>query len=67
MVKGGEGYSHKYSRITGIKIYTANFHKEFATLDESCLSGQQSCSGISLEDRWYPQSTAFKNQRVNLE
>ena len=67
MVKGGEGYSHKYSRITGIKIYNANFHKEFATLDESCLSGQQSWSGISLEDRWYPQSTAFKNQRVNLE
>ena len=38
MVKGGEGYSHKYSRITGIKIYNANFHKEFATLDDSCLT-----------------------------
>ena len=30
-------------------------------------SGQQSCSGISLEDGWYLQCTAFKNQQVNLE
>ena len=28
---------------------------------------KQSCSGISLEDGWYQQSTAFKNQQVNLE
>ena len=42
-------------------------HKEFVTLDHSCSSGQQSCSDVSLEDGWYPQSTAFKNQQVNLE
>ena len=29
--------------------------------------GQQSCSGISLEDGWYLQLTAFKNQQFNLE
>ena len=53
--------------FTGIKIYNPNFHNEFVTLDHSCSSGQQSCSGISVEDGWYPQSTAFKNQQVNLE
>ena len=64
MVKGGEAFSHKYSRINGIKI---SFHREFVTLGHSCSSGQQSCSGISLEDGWYPQSTTFKNQPVNFE
>ena len=64
---GGEVFSHKCSRITGIKICNANFHKEFVILDHSCSSGQQSCSNISPEDGWYPQSTAFKNQQVNSE
>ena len=54
MVKGGEAFSDKCL-------------KEFVTLDHTCSSGQQSCSSISLEDGWYPQSTAFKNQQVNLE
>ena len=67
MVKEGEAFSHKYSRITGIRICNPNFHKEFVALDHSCSSRQQSCSGISLEDGWYPQSTASKNQQVNLE
>ena len=67
MVKGGEAFSHKCSRITGIKICNPNFHKKFVTLDHSCSSAQQSCSGISLEDGWYPQFTAFKNKQVNLE
>ena len=67
MVKGGEAFSHKYSRITGIKICNTNFHKEFVTLDHSCPSGQQSCPGISLECGWNPQSAAFKNQQINLE
>ena len=67
MVKGGDAFSHKCSRITGIKVRNANFHKEFVTLDHSCPSGQQSRSGISIEDRWYPQSAAFKNQQINLE
>ena len=67
MIKGGEAFSHKCSRITGIEICNLNFHKEFVTLDHSLLSGQQSCSGISLEDGWYPKSTVLKNQQVNLE
>ena len=67
MVKRGEAFSHKCSRITGIKICNPRFHKEFLILDHSCSSEQKSCSGISLEHRWYPQSTAFKNQKVNLE
>ena len=62
-----EAFSHKCSRITGIKIYNPNFHKELVTLDYSCLSGQQSCPGISLEDGWYLQYRAFENQQVNLE
>ena len=53
--------------MTGIEICNLNFHKEFVTLDHSRLSGQQSCSGISLEDEWYPKSTVLKNQQVNLE
>ena len=67
MVKGREAFSHKCSRITGIKICNPNFHKEFVTLDHSCLSRQQNCSDISLEDGWYPQFTDSKNQQVNLE
>ena len=63
MVKGGEAFSHKCSRTTSIKICNPNFHKEFVTLDHSFLS----CSGISLEDGWHPQSTGSKNQKVNLE
>ena len=50
MVKGGEAFSHKCSRITDIKICNPNFHKEFVTLDHSCSSGQKSRSGISLQD-----------------
>ena len=64
MVKG-EAFSHKCSRITGIKICSPNFHKEFVTPDHS-RSSRQSWSGISFEDGWYPQSTASKKQ-VNLE
>ena len=60
MVKGGEAFSHKCSRITGIKICNTNFHKEFVTLDHSCSGGEQSRSGISLHDEGYLQSTAFK-------
>ena len=67
MIKKGEGCSHKCSRITGIKIFNPNFPKEFVTLDHSCSSRQQSCTGISLDDGWYLQSTASKNQQVNLE
>ena len=48
MAKGGEAFSHKCSRIAGIKNCNPNFHKEFVTLDHSCSSGQQSRSGISL-------------------
>ena len=50
IVKGGEAFSHKCPRITAIKIFNPNIHKEFVTLDHSCSSRQQSCSGISLED-----------------
>ena len=50
MIKGGEAFSHICSTITSIKISNPNFHKEFVTLDHSCSSGQQSCSGISFED-----------------
>ena len=50
IVKLGEAFSHKCSTITSIKISNPNFHKEFVTLDHSCSSGQQSCSGISFED-----------------
>ena len=50
MVKGGETFSYKRSRIIGIEICNPNFHKEFVPLDDSYPSGQQSCSGISLED-----------------
>ena len=46
MVKGGRAFSHKCSKIIGIKICNPNFHKEFVTLDHSCSSRQQSCSGI---------------------
>ena len=60
MVKGGKAFSHKCSRMTGIKICNPNFHKEFITLYHSCLSRQHSCSGISLEDGWYPPSIASK-------
>ena len=67
MVIGGEAFSHKCSRTTGIKIYNPNFHKEFTTLHHSCSNRQQSCSDISLEDGWYPQSTVSKNQQVNFK
>ena len=67
MVKGGEAFSHKCSRFTGIKFCNPNFRKEFVTLHHSCSSKQKSCSGIFLEDGWYPQSTASKNQQINLE
>ena len=67
MFRGGETFSYKCSRITGIKICNPNFPKEFVTIDHSCLSRQQSYSGISLEDGWYPQSTASKNEQGNLE
>ena len=50
IVKGGEAFSHKCSKITGIKICKSNFYKGFVTFDHSRSSGQQSCSGISLED-----------------
>ena len=33
IVIGGKAFSHKCSRITGIKICSPNFHKEFVTLD----------------------------------
>ena len=46
MDKGGEDFSHKCSRITGIKTSNHNFHKEFATLDYSCSSREQNRSGI---------------------
>ena len=48
MVKGGEDFSHKCSRITGIKTSNPNFHKDFVTLDHSCSSGQQNRSGIHI-------------------
>ena len=67
MVKGGEAFSHKCSRIAGIKICNPNFHKEFVTLEHSCSSREQTCSAIFFEDGWYPQSTPFKNQQVNLD
>ena len=67
MVKGGEAFSYKCSRITEIKIWNLNFHKEFVILDHSCSSRQQSCSSISLEDWWYPQSKVSKNQEINLK
>ena len=40
MVRGGEAFSHKCCRITGIKICNPNFHKKFVTLDYSCSSRQ---------------------------
>ena len=46
--------------ITRIKICIPNF-------DHSCSSKEKSCSGIFLTDGWYPLSTAFKKERVNLE
>ena len=52
MVKGGESFSYKCSRNTGINVCNPNFHKEFVTLDHSCSSGQQRWSGISLTERW---------------
>ena len=61
VVRAGEAFSHKCCRITGIKSFNPNFHKEFVTLDHSCSNGQQSCSGISLKNGSYTQSTAFKN------
>ena len=67
MVKGGKAFSLKSSRIAGIKICNPNFPKKIVVLDDSCSSRQQSCSGISLKDGWYLQSTASKNQQVNLE
>ena len=67
MVKGGKAFSHKCSGITHIKICNPIFHKEFITLDNTCSSRQQSCSCISLEAGWYPQSTVCKNQQVNLK
>ena len=66
MVKGGETFSHKCSRTSGIKVCNPNIHKEFVTLDHSCSSRQQSCSGISL-DGWYPQCTTSKAHQVNLK
>ena len=65
--KGGEAFSHKCFRITGIKICNPNIHKAFVTLYHSCSSRQQNCSGISLEDGCYLQSTASKNQQVSLK
>ena len=50
MVRGREAFSHKCSRTIGIKNCNPNFHKDFVILGRSCLSRQQSCSGISLED-----------------
>ena len=49
-IQGGNGFLYKFSRVTGIKICNPSFHEEFAPLDHSCSSGQQSCSGISVED-----------------
>ena len=66
MVREREPFSDKCSRITGTKICNPNFQKEFVTLDHSCSSGQQSCSGISPEDGWYPQSTAFQKPATQL-
>ena len=43
----------KNPRITDIKICNPKYYKEFVRLDHSrssCLSAQQSCSGISLRD-----------------
>ena len=51
--------------ITHIKICSPNFDKNLS--DHSCSSKEKSCSGIFLTDGWYPQSTAFKKERVNLE
>ena len=65
MVKGREAFSHKYSRITGINICSPKVTKNLS--HHSCSSRKQSCFGISLEDGWYSQSTASKNQQVNLE
>ena len=68
MVKGEEEHFHiNVLELLVLKFAAHTFHKEVVTLDHSCSSGQQSCSGVSLEDGWYPQSTAFKNQQVNLE
>ena len=53
--------------LLALKFAILTFHKEFVTLDHSCSNRQQTCSGISFEDGWYPQSTASKNQQVNLE
>ena len=36
-------------------------------LEHSCSSREQTCSAIFFEDGWYPQSTPFKNQQVNLD
>ena len=66
---GGNGQrrSNIYINVLGNKICNLNIHKAFVTFDQSRSSRQQSCSGISLEDGWYPQFTASKNQEVNLE
>ena len=50
MVKERKAFSHKYSKIIGIKILDTNIHKELVRLDYSCSSGQQNCSDISLKD-----------------
>ena len=73
MVKRGEAFSHKcHSQLLALKLLALKFTiltftKNLSHLTNSCSRGQQSCSGKSLQDRWYPQSTAFKNQQVNLE
>ena len=50
MVKERKAFSHKCSKIIGIKIWDTNIHKELVRLDHSCSSGQQNCSDISLKD-----------------
>ena len=38
--KGGEAFSHKCFRITGIKICNPNFYKQFATLEHLTIHAQ---------------------------
>ena len=60
----GEAYSHKCSKITGIKICNPIFHKEFGRLDIHV----QVCNKVALAYLLKMSgNSAFKNQQVNLE
>ena len=50
-----------------LKFAILAFTKNLSHLTIHVQVDKQSCSGISLEDGQYQQSTAFKNQQVNLE